>query len=122
MSSSGAWLWLLLAAIANVAANLLLKMAASTGSNSAQASAAAHSIFYRWGPLGLGIGLAGCLLVFYMMALRTMPVSLAYPIVTGSAMIGLALFSHVLFGEALGTLKVLGIGTIVCGTIMIQHS
>lgn len=114
--SSASWIgWAALAAAvaANVGANLLLKHAVG------RAGEGGGGILQNPPVLAAGIVLAGCLLGFYLVALRHLPVSLAYPVVTGTAMVGIAVFSALLFSEPLGAGKLAGIAGIVIGTVLV---
>jgi small multidrug resistance pump len=113
------WAALTGAILANVAANLLLKHAMSAR---ALGQEAAGSPLQNLPVLLGGLLAAGSLLVLYLIALRHLPVSVAYPIVTGLAMVGIALCSAPLFGEALNLTKILGIAGVVLSTVLILRS
>ena len=113
--SAASWIgWAALAAAvaANVGANLLLKHAVGRAGEGG-------GILQNPPVLAAGVLLAGCLLGFYLVALRHLPVSLAYPVVTGTAMVGIAVFSAILFAEPLGAGKLAGIAGIVIGTVLV---
>lgn len=114
MAGLAAWFWLALAIGTNISANLLLKIAVTTG----EAPATGLS---KWALLAIGIGCAGVLLVSYVLALRHLPVSLAYPIVTGCAMVGIGIMSAPLLGESLNLTKCLGIGAILLGCTLLAQ-
>lgn len=54
---------------------------------------------------------------FLTLALRTLPVSIGYPIWVGAGALGAVLFGAVLFGETLTALKLASVGFIVIGVI-----
>lgn len=118
--SGSAWIgWTALAAAvaANVGANLLLKHAVGLGQ---KPEAGGGSLLTQNPPvLVAGIMLAGLLLGFYLLALRHLPVSIAYPVVTGSAMVGIAIFSTTLFSEPLSLGKIVGITGIILSTVLL---
>lgn len=118
--TENAWIgWAALAAAvaANVGANLLLKHAVGLGQ---KPESGGGSLLTQNPPvLAAGIILAGCLLVFYLLALRHLPVSIAYPVVTGTAMVGIAIFSTALFSEPLSLGKMVGIIGIILSTALI---
>ncbi|MEM9724264.1 MAG: SMR family transporter [Pseudomonadota bacterium] len=113
-----AWIYLSLAAAANMAANTLLRQAA-------------QGVKDREGPVDIVLGLlgqpvfwlalaaAGALLLAFTMALRTTPVSLAYPVVTAVAIAGLLVVEGVWLGQHLGAVRVLGVALITAGVAAI---
>lgn len=114
------WAALAVAVAANVGANLLLKHAVDPGQKPAPGGA---SLLAQNPPvLVAGVVLAGVLLGFYVLALRHLPVSIAYPVVTGAAMVGIAVFSAMLFSEPLSLGKMAGISGIILSTALILRS
>lgn len=111
------WAALLVAVGANVGANLLLKHAVGLGQK--PASGGTSLITQNPPVLVAGVMLAGVLLAFYLLALRHLPVSIAYPVVTGAAMVGIAIFSSILFSEPLSLGKMVGIAGIILSTALI---
>ena len=116
--------WLVCAIIANVLANVMLKngsvqIAAGPqhgGGVVGSLSAMALNPFF-WA----GLASAAALLLFYALALRTVPISIAYPVTTSVAMVGIALFGAVLFGESLNATKVGGIAAIIVGVVLMAR-
>lgn len=107
------WGALLLAAIANVAANTTLKIAMSS-----PASRPGQGLLLELlGRTSLWIGLAFCgvLLVSYLAALRGLPASVAYVTVTTLAMVGLVVVDNSVFGVPLSATKLLGAAFAVSG-------
>ena len=114
------WAALGMAIAANVGANLLLKHAVDTGQ---KPTSGGGTLLSQNPPfLVAGIVLAGILLGFYLLALRHLPVSIAYPVVTGTAMVGIAIFSAILFSEPLSLGKLTGIAGIILSTVLILRS
>ncbi|MGF1454617.1 MAG: YHS domain-containing (seleno)protein [Alphaproteobacteria bacterium] len=73
--------------------------------------------FARPVPSGLAfIGLLGGL-IFLTLAMKTMPVSVAYPLWTGIGTMGAVLFGAILFGEALSSMKLAFVFLILAGII-----
>ena len=56
-------------------------------------------------------------IVFLTLALKTLPVSLAYPLWVAAGMIGSVLLGAWFFGESLTAIKVLCVGLILLGVI-----
>lgn len=71
--------------------------------------------FTRLGPSLLVVLAAGAGIYFLTLALRELPVSIAYPIWTGIGTLGTVLLGTLLLGEALGPGKLLAVGLIVAG-------
>ena len=116
--AAGGWLFLALAALANIAANSSLRQAAQgikgrEGPVNLLLGLMAQPVFW------LGLGAAGLLLLAFTLALREMPVSLAYPIVTSLAIAGLLFVDYALFGQAIGGLRLLGVALIAVGVAIV---
>ncbi|KJH82405.1 MULTISPECIES: DMT family transporter [Pseudomonadaceae] len=71
--------------------------------------------FTRLLPSGLVVVGASAGIYFLTLALRDLPVSIAYPIWTGIGTLGTVLLGALLLGEALTPLKLLSIALIVAG-------
>lgn len=95
-----------------VAGQMLLKSGAS-GETLLQQFLAPHSIF------GLMLYVAAA--VFYMLALRKIPVSVAFPSVSLSYVL-VAVLAFWLYGEALSLPKIAGIAMVCAGVILITRA
>ncbi len=95
-----AWIFLLVAAFFEVLFAMSMKYAAG---------------FTRLGPSLLVMLAASAGIYFLTLALRELPVSIAYPIWTGIGTLGTVLLGTLLLGEALGPGKLLAVGLIVAG-------
>jgi quaternary ammonium compound-resistance protein SugE len=95
-----AWIFLLVAACFEVLFAMSMKYADG---------------FTRLGPSALVVLAAIAGIYFLTLALRELPVSIAYPIWTGIGTLGTVVLGTVLLGEALGPGKLLAIGLIVAG-------
>jgi quaternary ammonium compound-resistance protein SugE len=95
-----AWIFLLVAAFFEVLFALAMKYAEG---------------FTCLGPSLLVVLAAVAGIYFLTLALRELPVSIAYPIWTGIGTLGTVLLGTLLLGEALGPGKLLAIGLIVAG-------
>ncbi|MGB3836540.1 DMT family transporter [Castellaniella sp.] len=99
------WLYLIIAIVAEVIATSALK--ASNG-------------FSRTIPsviTVIGYGVAFYLLA---LALRTIPVGVAYAVWSGAGIVAIALIGLVFFGQALDTAAVIGIGLILAGVLVLN--
>lgn len=95
-----AWIYLGLAAIFEV--SFALSMKASKG----------FTVF--WPSIGTVIGVV-CGVACLTLSLRSLPVSIAYPIWVGAGALGTVVFGAVVFGEGLNSLKILSVVLIACG-------
>jgi quaternary ammonium compound-resistance protein SugE len=59
---------------------------------------------------------------FLTMALKSLPLSIGYPIWTGVGMVGTVVLGLIMFGEPLSALKVTGIALVFIGVVMLQQS
>lgn len=114
----GGWLFLALAAAANIVANSCLRRAAQgiKGESAPQGivlGLMAQPVFW------IGLLSAGLLLLSFTLALREAPVSLAYPVVTSLAIAGLLVVDLALLGQAIGGLRLLGVALIVGGVCLV---
>ena len=102
-----AWVYLALAAVFEVL--FAMSMKASDG-------------FTR--PLATGITTLGVVggMVFLALALKSLPVSVAYPIWTAVGTLGTVLFGYLLLGESLTPLKLVSAAAIVLGVAGLKAS
>lgn len=59
---------------------------------------------------------------FLTMALKSLPLSIGYPIWTGVGTVGTVILGLIMFGEPLSALKVSGIALVFIGVLMLQQS
>ena len=74
-------------------------------------------LFLAFLPLVL-IGLSFALL---SLALRVIPMAVAYAVWEGLGIVGIALIGHVLFGEHLTTARAAGLAAILAGILLIEN-
>jgi quaternary ammonium compound-resistance protein SugE len=67
------------------------------------------------------LGAAGGIF-FLTMALKSLPLSIGYPIWTGVGMVGTVVLGLIMFNEPLSALKVAGIALVFVGVVMLQQS
>lgn len=95
-----AWLYLLLAALFEVA--FAVSMKASDGFTK------------PWATLATIVGVVGGIW-FLTLALRDLPVSIAYPLWVGAGAMGAIVLGVMLFGESLSALKLMSVAAIAIG-------
>lgn len=101
------WLFVLMTIGLNTAASLLLKL--STGSS---------------GPNGLLI-VSGSMVCYglsflsYYVCLRSLPVSVAYPVITGGAILAIVLMATPVLGEPMTGSKMLGAALVIFGGMLL---
>jgi multidrug transporter EmrE-like cation transporter len=108
------FVYILLAAavLCGVASQFLLKAGASAPDILSQ-------IFQPMTIAGLaGYGVAA---ILYMLALRKLPVSIAYPSVSFSYVL-VAILAHVFFNEPLGWQQMAGIVLVIAGVVLLSQS
>lgn len=112
-----AYLFLIIAFILNTVANVLLKSASSLG--------VVGSVFVpyefivgNW-KLLLGLLFFASNVLFYFLALRTLPLSFAYPIMVAMTFILVNAAAVYFFSEHISFMQVLGYITIVVGVILV---
>lgn len=97
-----AWAYLALAALFEIA--FALSMKASEGFTRPLASLATVA------------GVAGGI-TFLTLAMRELPVGVAYPVWVGAGALGAVLFGVLIYGEALNPLKLASVATILIGVV-----
>jgi len=105
--------YLAIAFTLNSVANILLKLSARGGEGEGIVSLARNPFFIS------GAALFALNIVFYYLALRTLPLSVAYPVMVAMSFIivnGYALFG---FGERITALQLAGYALVIIGIIMV---
>jgi quaternary ammonium compound-resistance protein SugE len=97
-----AWLYLALAVVFEVCFALSMK--------------AAKGFTVLWPSVATLVGIVGGM-YFLALALRTLPVSIGYPMWVGAGALGTVLFGFTLFGESLTLLKLASVAAILLGVI-----
>ncbi len=112
------WLLLSLTVGCNICSNVLLKAASLRGG----APGFAELLPWRNPQLFFGFLFAGATLLLYMLTLRKFELSVAYPVVTSLALLGIFLSSWMFFGEDMRMVKLLGAALIVVGVVLLFAS
>ena len=107
MNTSGSWGFLLLTICLNTGANLFLKL-----SNSVPG-------MFRLYTVGSSLFCYGLAFICYYYALRTLPVSVAYPLITGGAMVMILICGMFTLGESVTASKVFGTMLILFGGMLL---
>jgi len=103
------WVMLFGAIFVSMAGQTLLK----AGS---QADTFMHQLF-DWRTI-LGLCVYGSASIFYIVALRKIPMSVALPC-TAVSYVASAMIGHFVFGEVVGPMRVAAIGLISCGVVLL---
>lgn len=100
----------------NAAANILLKQGAHRGLTFARNPFLL--IAENW-QLALGIGLFGANVIFYFLALRALPLSVAYPIMVAMGFLIVNGYAVFFLGETIAARELLGYAFIVIGLVLV---
>ena len=114
------WLTLFIAVVANVFANISFKIAMARGTLEQGDISYIKLFIDPW--LWVGFASAFLLLGSYLYALQGIQLTLAYPIVTGMAMLGIAVAGSIVFGEQISAARASGMLLIVLGVVVLQQS
>ena len=109
-----AWIVLAAAITTSLVGQVLLKAGAS---GSVAASAGFIDQLFRWQTI-IGLGCYGGAALLYIVALRKIPMSIALPC-TAASYVVIAVIGWAVFGEAMGMQKVLAIGLISLGVVLL---
>ena len=69
----------------------------------------------------IGAACAGIVLGLYTVAIRSIPVSVAYMTITSMAMVGLVLVDKTVFDVAIGTARIFGMFLIISGVWLVSR-
>ena len=104
-------------------ANLLLKYAAVNRQESGEMKGIIASLWeiFTTPSLVLGIFCLGLAVIAYAVALRHINLSVAYPVMTTSVVVLVAIFSAMYFGEPFTSVKVAGTVMVISGVILLSQ-
>jgi multidrug transporter EmrE-like cation transporter len=114
------WFALLLAVLSNVIANVAFKKAMEKEIGPDTRQVVLQYCFEPW--MWTGGFFAALLLLCYLYALKSIPLNIAYPVVTGLAMLGVAVSGALLFQESLSLQRVFATLMILAGVLMLRLS
>jgi multidrug transporter EmrE-like cation transporter len=112
-----AYILLALAFVFNASANILLKIGSKGGIDLSSWNPVAL-LSHNW-QFVLGLFLFAVNVVFYFLALRSLPISVAYPVMVVMSFIIINGYALTMLGETLTPLQILGYLAIVGGLILI---
>ncbi|WP_138935631.1 DMT family transporter [Roseovarius arcticus] len=113
------WCVLLIAVCANVFANVAFKSAMRDIPAPLDLGAISTLFVAPW--MWAGMASAVLLLTCFLIAIRGIDLSVAYPAITGLAMVGIILAGNFLFAEALSLQKLAGVGFVIVGIIILSQ-
>lgn len=111
------WLILLVGVLSNASASVLIKMAMMPP-RKFPSLADPMAALSNW-PFWLGLGLYGTAFLLYAAALARLPLNVAHPVLTAGAVAVVALFSVLIFREALHWTTIAGILLVIAGVALI---
>ncbi len=112
------YLFLVVALLLNAAANILVKMAATRADSAEEGISGAMGLYLSpW--FIAGITCFGLNLLSYTMALKQIPLVVAYPIMVGTGYLIMVIVSRPLLGETFTWVQLVGAVLILAGLILI---
>ena len=111
-----AWVFLLFSTIFNSTASVLVKLASNHGIDSSNPL----DIYLSWQFI-LACGLFGANLIFYAQAIKSIPLYIAYPFVTGFTIITLTLFSFFYSKASINFIDITAIVMILGGITILSR-
>ncbi|SLN68045.1 hypothetical protein PEL8287_03772 [Roseovarius litorisediminis] len=115
-----AWFFIAMATIANVSLNLCLKAISPSLYFDTPLALLGRLLSSPWAWLGFISGVV--LLASFALALRSMPLSVTYIVITCSAMVLLTVLGAVLGYESLSFLRSFGLAFIILGLVLVTQS
>jgi len=73
----------------------------------------------QWKYIGLALSIYGFIFFYYILVLRSSPVSLLYPVYTGLSVIFVLFVGRIFFDEPVGIFQALGVLAIVVGIVLL---
>ena len=110
------WILILIASLFSTIGNLCLKMSSLKGVSDNIILSYMNVWFL------LGVIFFGMNLLFFFQSLKSIPVSIAYPVLAGSSFMFLAFFGNLFFNEVLSFFKIFGILLIITGIILVSYT
>jgi multidrug transporter EmrE-like cation transporter len=114
-----AWLALFVSVLANVGSNFALKRFTNDAASAGGSEPVIILLLKPW--LWVGFSLAGIVMLSYLVALRGLPISLAYPVATGFSAAGICLVGIFAYGEVVKLSTISGIILIVIGVLLVSR-
>ena len=114
-----AYLYLASALLLNAIANILLKVGAG---RSITTEGSLFTLIVSYWPVLLGIILFALNVVLYFLALRNLPISLAYPVMVVGGFLIINTYAVVYLKEEIVSIQILGYLCIVAGILLVVSS
>jgi len=115
-----AWIFLAIAIVANVLTNVALKRAAQSVEVFSFPKLLLDLMTSSW--MWVGFVSALVLVACYMLAIRSLPLSVGYVSVTSMAMVGITLVGVLTGTEVLSLPRVIGICLVLAGVVLVGSS
>jgi multidrug transporter EmrE-like cation transporter len=115
------WLFLIVTVILTAFANILLKYSALSPRPPSQGLRETILQMCTNVPLLAGIGFLAVAVISYSLSLRQLNLSIAYPIMTTSVVVIVAIFSAILFAEPITLNKIIGTIIVICGVVLLSQ-
>lgn len=117
------YFFLIIALVFNATANILMKLAARRvpSLDGQSLFQKALSLATNW-QLVLGLVLFASNILFYLLALKRINLSIAYPIMTSGGFLIISVFSVYYLHEALTALQIAGIALIAAGIALLAYN
>jgi small multidrug resistance pump len=112
------YLVLFLGILTNAGASILIKYATQLVDLTVSKSVLTGAIVSV--PFWLGVFSYGLSLLFYTLALSKLSLNLAHPIMTAGALITVATFATILFGESTSVYTIFGVLIVIVGLIVLS--
>lgn len=114
------YIYIILAFTFNAVANILLKAGAKNGFNLVSLNPF-NILYFNWKFI-LGFLFFSINAIFYFLALRNMPISIAYPIMVVMSFVIINSYAFLFFGESITSLQIVGYILIVIGLVLVMTS
>jgi small multidrug resistance pump len=75
-------------------------------------------LFSQWKGIFAALALYGFIFFYYIVVLRSSPVSILYPVYTGLSVLFVLLAGRYIFSEPLSSLQVIGAGFVLAGIVL----
>lgn len=119
------YVFLIIALLFNASANILMKLGAGAIERTDMSQMAPVekllSLASNW-QLILGLVLFASNVIFYLIALKRINLSIAYPIMTSGGFLIISLFSVYYLKEHLGSIQIAGIALIAVGITLLAYN
>ena len=111
------WFFLLVAVAGNIGANISFKYFVRNTKFERDSASVANALLQPslWIGVLLGVMLLGC----YLVAIRTIPIGVAYSVATGLSIAGVTCAGALLYGELVSLRALMGIAVVFLGVTLI---